>query len=59
VRELVPGDFQPYVTLPSGGGVPARLPVAVEIAPGRAGVSVLETRPAEVSVRVLRERSQP
>jgi YbbR domain-containing protein len=59
VRELVPGDLQPYVTLPREGDVPARLPVAVEIAPGRAGVSVLETRPAEVSVRVLRERSQP
>jgi hypothetical protein len=59
VRELVPGDLQPYVTLPREGDVPARLPVAVEIAPGRAGVSVLETRPAEVSVRVLREGSQP
>jgi hypothetical protein len=59
VRELVPGDLQPYVTLPREGDVPARLPVAVEIAPGRAGVSVLETRPAEVSVRVLRDGSQP
>jgi hypothetical protein len=33
--------------------------VAVEMAPGRAGVSVLETRPAEVSVRVLREGTPP
>jgi hypothetical protein len=47
------------VGLPSDGAVPARLPVAVEIAPGRAGISVLETRPAEVSVRVTREGGQP
>jgi YbbR domain-containing protein len=56
VRGLEAGDVQPYVALPREGAVPARLPVAVEIGPGRAGVSVLETLPAEVSVRVLREK---
>jgi YbbR domain-containing protein len=59
VRGLAPGDLQPYVALPRDGAVPPRLPVAVEIASGRAGISVLETRPAEVSVRVLREGSPP
>jgi hypothetical protein len=33
--------------------------VSVEIAPGHTGISVLETQPAEVSVRPQRERSQP
>jgi YbbR domain-containing protein len=59
VRGLLPGDLEPYVALPRDGAVPRRLPVAVEMAPGRAGVSVLETRPAEVSVRVLREGTPP
>lgn len=59
VRGLGPGDLQPYVALPRDGAVPKHLPVAVEIAPGRAGVSVLETQPAEVSVRVLREGTPP
>ena len=59
VRGLGPADLQPYVTLPSAGAVPPRLPVAVEVASGRAGVSVLETRPAEVSVRVVREPGRP
>lgn len=59
VRALEPGDVQPYVALPREGAVPPRLPVAVQIGPGRAGVGVLETLPAEVSVRVLREKGQP
>jgi YbbR domain-containing protein len=59
VRGLVPADLQPYVAMPRQGAVPGRLPVAVEIAPGRAGVSVLETKPAEVSVRVQRAGSVP
>ena len=54
VRGLAPSDLQAYVAMPQQGPVPARLPVAVQIAPGRAGVSVIETRPAEVSVRLLR-----
>ena len=59
VRALAPGDLQPYVALPAEGAVPGRLPVAVEIASGHAGVSVLEARPAEVSVRVSRQGSPP
>ena len=59
VRVLVPEDVQPYVALPGEGAVPGRFPVAVEISSGHAGVSVLEARPAEVSVRVLRQGSQP
>ena len=59
VRGLGAGDVQPYVALPREGAVPPRLPVAVQIAPGRAGVSVLETQPADVSVRLLREKGQP
>jgi hypothetical protein len=59
VRALVPGDLQPFVALPGQGAVLPRLPVGVEIAPGHAGISVLETRPAEVSVRLTRERTEP
>jgi YbbR domain-containing protein len=59
VRGLAPGDLQAYVALPADGAAPKRIPVAVEIAPGRPGVSVLETRPAEVSVRAPHEGSPP
>jgi YbbR domain-containing protein len=59
VRALAAEDLQPYVALPAEGALPGRLPVAVEISSGHAGVSVLETRPAEVSVRAPRQRSQP
>jgi len=59
VRALAAEDLQPYVALPGEGALPGRLPVAVEVSPGHAGVSVLETRPAEVSVRAQRPRSQP
>jgi YbbR domain-containing protein len=59
VRALAPGDLQPYVALPVEGAVPGRLPVAVEISSGHAGVSVLESRPAQVAVRVLRQKGPP
>jgi hypothetical protein len=59
VRALAPGALQPYVDLPSQGAVPARLPVAVEVASGHAGISVVEARPATVSVRVLRQEGKP
>jgi YbbR domain-containing protein len=59
LKALQAGDLQPYVTLPSAGSVPARLAVSVELAPGHPGVSVLETRPAEVSVRALAPGRQP
>ena len=54
VRGLVASDLQAYVAMPQQGPVPGRLPVAVQIAAGRAGVSVVGTQPPEVSVRVLR-----
>jgi YbbR domain-containing protein len=54
VRGLAPADLQAYVEVPRQGAVPGRLPVAVQIAAGRAGVSLVQTRPAEVSVRVVR-----
>jgi hypothetical protein len=57
VRALEPGDLLPHVSLPTTGAVPRRLPVAVEIAPGHTGLSVLETTPAEVTVQVLRPGS--
>ena len=59
VRALAPEDLQPYVTLPGEGAVPPRLPLAVEIAPGHTGISVLETQPVEVSVHVLSGKSTP
>jgi hypothetical protein len=59
VRALAPGDLQPYVALPAQGALPRRFPVAVEISSGHAGISVLETRPAEVSVHVSRQGSPP
>jgi hypothetical protein len=59
VRGLGPQDLKPYVALPGEGAVAARLPVAVEVAPGRPGINVLETKPAEVSVRVLGAREKP
>jgi YbbR domain-containing protein len=59
VRGLDADDVQPYVTLPGAGETPKSLPVAVDIASGRPGVEVLETRPAEVSVRLLPGRSAP
>jgi len=59
VRGLEPSDLLPYVTLPRDGAVPKHLPVAVDVASGRAGVSVLETRPGEVSVRLLGRQGRP
>jgi hypothetical protein len=50
VRALAASDLRAYVTIPSGAA-PARLPVAVEIASGRPGVSLVETEPREVAVR--------
>ena len=53
VRALEASHLTAHVTLPGSGSVPARLPVAVDVASGHAGVSVLETRPPEVAVRPL------
>jgi YbbR domain-containing protein len=51
VRALAAADVRAFVTVPSEGASPARLPVAVEIASGHPGVSVIETRPSEVAIR--------
>jgi len=59
VRALAASDVRAFVTVPSGGRAPARLPVAVEIAPGHPGVSVVETRPAEVAVRAAGPGGEP
>jgi YbbR domain-containing protein len=45
---------QPYVQVPADLPAAARLPLAVDIGPGHAGVAVVETRPSEVAVRPLR-----
>jgi YbbR domain-containing protein len=52
VQALQPSAIRPYVDVPASGV--ARLKPAVEIAGAAPGVSVVETRPAEVSVRPLR-----
>jgi YbbR domain-containing protein len=49
LRRLDPSDVKAYVDVLAPAGGPRR-PVAVEIAPGFAGVSLLEARPAEVTV---------
>jgi len=54
LRRLEGGHLVPYVTV--AGTETRRLPVTVEIASGH-GVSVVETQPAEVTVRPLHSRS--
>jgi YbbR domain-containing protein len=51
VRALDGSELRAFVTVPSEGRAPARLPVTVEIAPGHPGVSVVETKPTEVALR--------
>jgi hypothetical protein len=51
VRALAASDLRAFVTVPSEGTSPLRLPVAVEIGSGYPAVSVTLTRPAEVAVR--------
>ena len=51
VRALRASDVRAFVTVPSAGVVPARLPVAVEIGSGHPALSVSSTRPAEVAIR--------
>jgi YbbR domain-containing protein len=58
VRALAASDLQAYVAVPQQGALPGRLPVAVQIASGYAGVSVAGTQPPDVSVRGLRGATQ-
>jgi hypothetical protein len=53
VKDVQASAVRLYVAVPDGA-LPARLPVAVEMAPGHGGVSVVEVLPSEVSVRALR-----
>ncbi len=55
LRKLAPGDVKAYVDLTAPAAGLSR-PVAVEIAPGFAGVSLQEARPAEVAVLPARRK---
>lgn len=59
VRALARTDVRAFVTVPSQGPAPARLPVAVEIASGYPGVGVVETRPLEVAIRPAAPQGRP
>lgn len=53
VRALEEAALRPFVQVPESGPVAARLPLSVELEPGHEGLSVVETRPADVGVRPL------
>jgi hypothetical protein len=55
LRRLAATDVKAYVDVAGAAGA-LRRPVAVEIAPGFAGVSLLEARPAEVTVLPARRK---
>jgi YbbR domain-containing protein len=59
LRDLDPGDLRAYVNVPPDHEDGRPLPVAVEIAPGHTGTSVVRTEPAEVKARLLTSRRQP
>jgi hypothetical protein len=59
LRELVADDLRPYVNIPASHDPTRLLPVAVEIASGHAGVSVVLTEPAEVAARILLPPGNP
>jgi hypothetical protein len=57
LRRLTAADVRPFVDV-SAHGASGRLSVAVEIAPGFPGVSLQETRPAEVAFTSKTQRTQ-
>jgi YbbR domain-containing protein len=57
LRQLAAADLRPYVDLGAGSEAAARLPVAVEVGTGHPGVTVLQTEPAQVSVRALHKKN--
>jgi hypothetical protein len=59
LRQLQPSRVHPYVTVVGALAGAARLPVAVELASGLAGVSVVTIDPAQVAVRPSRTRGAP
>ena len=56
LRRVQAADVRPYVdvTHPPGGD---RMPLAVELLPGRAGVTVHHSEPADVAVRITKKGS--
>lgn len=59
LRALSPTDLRPYVNVPAGHDASQPLPVAVEVASGHTGVSVVQTEPAEVTARPVRAGKGP
>ena len=57
VEGLAPGDLRPYVNVAPGSTGRLRLPVAVEIAPGYTGASVVATDPPDVTARPASRRT--
>ena len=59
LRALSPTDLRPYVNVPAGHDATVALPVAVEVASGHTGVSVVQTEPAEVTARPVGSGRRP
>jgi YbbR domain-containing protein len=59
LRELVGEDLRPYVNIPLSHDPARPLPVAVEIASGHAGASVVLTEPAEVTAQLIPPGTDP
>jgi hypothetical protein len=59
LRELGPADLRPYVNIPASHDPTRLLPVAVEIASGHTGASVVLTEPAEVTARLAPAGGDP
>jgi YbbR domain-containing protein len=59
LRGLTASDLHPYVNVPPEHDGARPLPVAVEVASGHTGASVVQTEPAEVEARLLSARRKP
>ncbi len=59
LQNLSATDLRPYVNVPAGHDATKLLPVAVEVASGHTGASIVQTDPAEVTARPLSPRRQP
>ena len=59
LRDLTAADLRPYVNVPAEHRETRSLPVAVEVASGHTGTSVVLTEPAEVAARPLPQRRGP
>jgi hypothetical protein len=59
LRDLASEDLRPYVNVPPDYDGVRPLPVAVEVASGHTGVSVVQTEPAELKARPLSGRRTP